>query len=630
MGLRERFRKAFGSAAGEGPASGGHAPDAGKRPQLMAGTSLNSLTSNRVAFRNAWNMARPFWTSPERGRAMKLAGGIGALAVVNVSLAALNVSWWGGFVDAAMSKDASQVGFYLGMYAGLAFAESRTLGWYFECRQRLKMEWRKHMHGEWTEKWLDKNHKAYYHMLSGDGIDNPDHRLTEDVKWFVDDAVELLSGALNQTIQLSTFVGMLWGLSGTWNGAVMGQDFTVKGGLVWAALVMAGVGAGYTQYKGRALSPLYNTERDAEAQQRTQLIRVKQNAESIALMGGEKVERDVAEGAVHKISQTWHNIVDRQVELIRFTVMHDRFSKLVPYLALGGYFAGDISWGGVMQAAFAGEKVQTSFSWPLTVYQQFYRWKTFNHRLSELDTVINDLRNDPGKETLVVTRDPEGRTVKVRDLTINRPRNGYPLLENATLDLDPGDRLILMGESGSGKTTFLRTVAGLHRAAKGKINLPENTLFIPQKQYLPDVPLRQILCYPHPYDSSAHSDQAMAEALLNAGLPDMIPFIGEDDFRGDYFSRRLSGGEQQRLRLASILLQRPALLVIDEGTSSLDEEGGKYFYAMLGNLIREKLPDTMIWSIAHRSNLIPFHNLHGVLENRTLKIKPVPLTPEPG
>jgi putative ATP-binding cassette transporter len=586
---------------------------------LLNSTSPAALTTNRQTLRDAWGLMKPYWGTRDGRKSLPGVAGIITTAAARVGLAALNVAWWGGFINIAMQKDTSQIPFYLGLYGALLVGASLVDSWNFDFRQSVKIQWREHMGKEWSKKWLDKTDKPYYHAKS---VGNPDHRMTEDVLWFVDDTIEMASEGLGHAMQLGTFIGILWGISGALNVPVAGHDFSIPHGLMWATVLTAAAGAWCVKKMADPLSGLYETERNYIATQREQLIRIQQNAESIAMMGGEDVERSVADRALENIARTWNRIVDRQTKIKRFTTGHDYFSRLVPYLALGGYFAGQIGWDKVAQAALSGERVQTSFGWLLVALPQFQRWKTFTQRITELSKAIDEAKAGGGKKTIVIKRDSKNDNIVLKNVTIAHPNGSGTLLENVNLTLEPGTRLMMTGVSGSGKTTSLRAVMGLYRAGSGEISLPENTFFIPQKAYMPNIPLRGILSYPEP--DGAYSDEQMKEALREAGLPHLIPFLEQEHLRGEHYFATLSGGQQQRLRLASVLLHQPKVLFIDEGTSSLDEDSSLYFYNTLVKLLEEKLPRTIMWSVAHQRKLIPSHTVQGTLRNKGIDIAPIP------
>jgi len=536
--------------------------------------------------------------SPQKGQGWLLLITIITLALIQVYISVKINTWNAAFYNALQNKDLHQFLHQLGTFTILAAAFIATAVYQQYFTKMLQITWRKWMTDKYQTAWL--SNKAYYRLQAVyKSTDNPDQRIADDIAGFTENTLSLSIGLLSAIVTLVSFVTILWELSGPLSFKFSGYIFTISGYMVWAALFYAIIGTWITHVIGRRLIGLNFNQQQFEANFRFSMVRMRENAESIAFYQGEAIEvKNLREQFSH-IWQNWWLIMKKQKQLTWFTSGYSQLAIIFPVIvAAPRYFSGAIQLGGLMQTASAFGSVQGALSWLVDVYAQYASWKaTTNRLMSFIDAIENSNHDQSGKQ--IIVHQQSENVLDIKALRLSLP-NGEPLVSDLTLNLTHGDRLLLMGEAGSGKTTLLRAIAGLWSYGKGDITLPTDAkvLFIPQKQYLPILSLKEVVCYPAAIED--FRDEDVVNGLTAVGLP----LLGARLHDTENWSQSLSPGEQQKLAFARILLHKPDVLLLDEATASMDEQSEAMLYALLQN----QLPQAIILSVGHRESLGQWHN----------------------
>ncbi len=566
----------------------------------------------RPFLRDVWRLARPYYRSEEKWSAWGLLLSIVSLRLLLVGMTVILSFWNREFFNSLQDKDFSA-------FFGLLFVYRRTPSgfmpgfceiaavyilvavYYTYLSQWLQIRWRRWLTVRFLDEWLAD--RAYYRIsLTADreaiGTDNPDQRIAEDIRDFVDNTLTLGISLLANVITLFSFLGILWSLSG--NITLFG--ISIPGYMVWVALVYAIVGTWLTHLVGRPLASLRFRQQRVEADFRYSLVRVRENMEGIALYNGEAEEKGLLGHRFHSVIGNWWAIMQRTKMLNALTAGYDQVAVIFPFIvAAPRFFSGQIPLGGLTQTAGAFGRVQDALSWFIGQYSSLAQWHAIVERLTTFHRAVIAARAAFG--TGLVLADAPGGSVQMHDTSIELP-NGTKLLTDADLVLEPGHSVVISGRSGSGKSTLFRVLAGIWPFGQGRVQRPlERCLFLPQRPYIPLGTLRHVITYPHPHDT--YSREEIDRALMDAGLGQFVPRLDHDE----HWAQQLSGGEQQRVALARALLVKPDWLFLDEATASLDPEAEADLYRTL----KARLPNTTLVSIAHRPSVAAFHDRHLVL-----------------
>jgi putative ATP-binding cassette transporter len=421
---------------------------------------------------------------------------------------------------------------------------------------------------------------------------------------------------LNAVVTLISFVGILWGLSGALSFPLGGSTYSIPGYMVWVAIAYCLVGSVLTHYIGRSQIKLNFFQQKYEADFRHHMVRVREYSESIALDKGEPVERSHLGARFSTVLSNYLSLIKAQKNLIWFTNFFGQAAIIFPFVvAAPRFFSGAIALGQLMQISSAFGQVQGSLSWFVDSYSGLASWRATTDRLTSFDESMTasealapQSSNTAINATGSVTADPHQLTA--HGLTLSLP-NGQVLLAHANLTAHAGDAILLSGPSGSGKSTLFRAFAGIWPFSKGQVHLPPNAMFIPQRPYFPNGSLRDALAYPEP--AASYTDTMLQDALTQALLPQLTSRLDDEDAWGQI----LSGGEQQRLAIARVMLKKPQWIFADEATSALDVEAENTLYKRL--LASVNTTKGAIISIAHRPSVAAFHNKIWQLEKSASK-----------
>ncbi|HEX7953221.1 MAG TPA: ABC transporter ATP-binding protein/permease, partial [Burkholderiales bacterium] len=403
--------------------------------------------------RDTWRLIKPYWTSEERFIAWILLGAVIGLTLAMVYMNVQFNYWNNDFYNALQEKDKAAFWRLMGRFTFLATAYILMAVYAFYLNQMLQIRWRRWLTDSYLKQWLSD--RAYYRLqLSGNPADNPDQRIAEDLKLFVDQSLDLALGFLNAVVTLGSFVGILWGLSGPLEIPYNGGQIVVPGYMVWAALFYAIVGTWLTHKIGKKLIMLSFNQQRFEADFRFGLVRFRENTEGVALYGGEQDEMRSFRTRFGSVVDNWWQIMRRQKILNTFTIGYSQAAIIFPFLVAGNrYFAGTIQLGGLMQISNAFGHVQGSLSWFINAYNTFATWKATVDRLLGFHNAIEAARAQAGSASGVQQARDTQPDLVIDNVALSLP-DGSPLMASSSTTVKPGDSLLVRGPSGSGKSTL--------------------------------------------------------------------------------------------------------------------------------------------------------------------------------
>ena len=558
---------------------------------------MQRFNLTRQFFRDVWYLTKSYWQSEEKKEAFFLLACIIALTLGVVYMLVLLNQWNNSFYSALQNYDAKKIFDELIHFSWLAAIYILLAVYSYYLQQTLILNWRRWLTTRFIDIWLQN--KTYYNLqMFGKDTDNPDQRISEDVRQFVEMTLSFGIGILKAFCTFASFVVILYNLSGSLSFTFMGKTWTINGYMLWASLLYSVIGTYITHIVGRKLVKINFIQQKYEADFRFSMIRLRESAESVAFYRGEAQEGSVFKQRFKMLLDNFWKLVNKQKQLVFLNSGYSQIAIIFPFVvAMNRYLTKEVTLGGLMQVASAFGRVQDSLSYFVAMYSSIAQWQAVVMRLTCFGHHMHDVYQQA--ERFHVERFAAADVVEVNNMQINLP-DGKPLLENISFTLNPGHNVLIKGVSGSGKSTLLRAISGIWPFVDGKIFLPERDklMFIPQKSYLPLGTLRAALNYPgnKPIDDT--------ELIYLMDLCQIGYLKDKLDLEADW-SHVLSVGEQQRLAFVRAHIQQPQWLFLDEATSALDEDTEANMYSLL----QERLQQTTVVSVGHRSTLNKYHEL---------------------
>jgi putative ATP-binding cassette transporter len=564
----------------------------------------------KYLLRRFWISGRGYWARRGDGLAWPLTIGLLILICVNVGFQyGINV-WNRAFFDAIEQRNVHTVYGLSAIFLPLVAGNAGLVVAQVYLRMTIQRRWRSWLTTAVIARWLANGRYYQLNLVAGDHS-NPEARLTEDLRIATESPVDFISGVLNAFLSASTFIVVLWTIGGALTLPIGGETLTVPGFLVITAVIYAAITSTSMVVIGRHFVRLSERKNQAEAEFRYTLTRVRENGESIALLGGEEEERSGIDRNFGHVLRQWALLTGQHMRTALVSQGSSLFAPVVPVLLCAPKFLeGSMSLGQVMQAASAFAIVQGAFGWLVDNYPRLADWNASARRIASLMMSLDGLERAEQSDALGRIQHGEtedGAMLSLDDLSVTLD-DGTSVVKETEVAVEPGERVLVAGESGSGKSTLVRAVAGLWPWGGGKVNFhADRQLFmLPQRPYIPSGTLRRAVAYPAAADK--WTIKQIKAALDKVGLAYLAERIKEEA----PWDQTLSGGEKQRLAFARLLLHRPDIVVLDEATSALDEKSQD---TMMATVIRE-LPDVTIISVAHRAELEAFHSRKITLERR--------------
>jgi vitamin B12/bleomycin/antimicrobial peptide transport system ATP-binding/permease protein len=560
-------------------------------------------------------LAAGFW----RGKSFAIATGLTVLVLLSVfaqiGLLVANNEWSRYFFDALESKSLPKILTQIGLLPWLVIGYALCMTVLTVSRSLLQARWRQWLTNYVAGWWIAD--QRYYRMgFVAPDQSAPEYRIADDVRLAIEPLVEFAIGLLTAIVTAATFAAILWNVAGTGYVTIAGKTWEIPAYMAIAALIYAVIVSLAAYWAGRPLMGEISRKNDTEADFRAEMSRLRENAESIALIRGDEDELSTIKDTYKNVFKAWTVVIRRQGIIQMVLATNSALFPIIPLLLVTPkYLSGTLSLGSVMQVTAAFSAVQAALIWFVDNFVKVADWRASATRVIELINVFEDMDASTvaeGDSHIEFGESTDG-VLSIEKLSI-ADRGGKTMILDATTRIGKGEKVLVMGESGSGKSTLIRALAGLWPWGSGTIRLPQGAkiAFVPQRPYLPLGNLRDVLLYPA---ADADVDDTQIRAALHlCELDYLSQRLDETNIRWD---QTLSGGERQRVAFARLVLQKPDIIIMDEATSALDE-GSQYG---LLSLFHNQLAYATIISVGHRAGIEEFHDRKIVIEKRDIGAK---------
>jgi vitamin B12/bleomycin/antimicrobial peptide transport system ATP-binding/permease protein len=560
--------------------------------------------------RHFFRIASGFWAGRKAGTAWTLT--VVVLICMGAQIASqVGINSWNRlFFDALERKELGGIWIAVGWLPLVIAASAASVTALVVTRLLLQAKWREWMTDKIAGWWIAD--QRYYRLgFVAPEQSAPEQRIAEDVRLSIEPLVEFVIGLLSAAITAVTFAAILWQVAGALTVTVFGTTVVIPAYMALAAMAYAVVASAAAYAAGSPLVNRVAIKNEAEAQFRAEMTRLRENAESIALIRGDEDELGSVRRAYKRVLAGWFGVIRQQGILGIVLNTNGVLFPIIPLmLVTPKYLNGDLTLGAVMQVVAAFGAVQGALVWFVDNSVRLAEWFASAARVLELTTALEELDQATamGGEGEITIEPGDDDAIHIDQLSI-ADRAGRTVIADTSITIRKGEKVLVAGESGAGKSTLIRALAGLWPWGNGTIRLPQDqrVAFVPQRPYLPLGTLRAAVSYPA--DGEGFSDKEIHVAMKRCGLSYLIKRLDDEDMRWD---QTLSGGERQRVAFCRLVLQRPEIIIMDEATSALDEES----QVSLLSLLHEDLRDATVISVGHRSGIEEFHDRKIILERR--------------
>ncbi|CAJ0849632.1 Vitamin B12 transport ATP-binding protein BacA [freshwater sediment metagenome] len=530
-----------------------------------------------------------FWTGPTRRQATLFVLGLFGCLVLNLIPAIAVNRWNKSFFDALQNKDHRLILFSIGLMLALALISASTSVALLQMRMRFQLRWREWLTRTLVRRWMER--RRFYQLSVLRLVDNPEARIAEDGRIAIELFVDFATGVTNALLMAASFVSVLWFIGGS----LTFWGLTIPGYLVIAVVIYSACTSYGMLLLGRPLVARVEAKAAAEADFRFELSHTRENAETIALIGGDDAERERHCTRFDQVALRWVAVIGRQARMLFLSSGNSVLAPVIP-LMLGApkYLAGEMSLGDLMQAAAAFIQVQLALNWLADNSMRLADWFASARRVATLDLFFDNLDELAigAEENVINLAFSDDGALHLCGLSIAQ-HDGTLMLADTDAVIERGEKVLVKGESGAGKSTLIRAIAGLWPWGSGRILRPRDArvAYMPQQPYMPRGTLRDALDYPH--DDALPNPAHIEKILVDCGLPHLVSRLDEEQSWSDV----LSGGEQQQLGFARVLLRPPDIIIMDEPTSALDDLS----QTRLMELLNEGAPGSTIIHAARRN-----------------------------